>query len=196
MFFYLYAAMTFIFAAPLMSARKYQEKKIRPIPWVTTNAVSFLGDFFETNPEPAVLEFGSGSSTLWIAKRTNKLVSVEHDKNWYSIIKKKLSNINKSKSIQYILHLRPYDSVCDLFEHESFDLIIVDGRDRVQCIKKAIPLLKKGGIMMLDNSEREGYQEAIELMSPWEVRHDVQAGPDSCGFCYRGWRTSWWTKPV
>ena len=179
----------------LVAKQGHKNIHIRPIPWLTTGAITCLEDFFATHDNPYVLEFGSGAKTLWMAQRTSNLFSVEHCKKWHAAISKKLASTLGDVEKRLILHSRPYDCVWSSFEPESFDLIIVDGRDRVRCIKAALLLLKKGGIMMLDNSERYWYIGGVDLMNSWEVTHDIQTVPDACGFYYKGWRTSWWIKP-
>ena len=52
---------------------------LRPVPWLTDEAVAFLDVFCEENPDAKILEFGSGASTLWFAKRTPNLYSDEHE---------------------------------------------------------------------------------------------------------------------
>lgn len=44
------------------------------------------------------------------------------------------------------------------------DLIIVDGRDRVNCVKGSVGALSGAGIMVLDDSERNEYREAIDFL--------------------------------
>ena len=40
--------------------------------------------------------------------------------------------------------------------------MVVDGRDRVSCIKQSILALSAGGVIILDDSEREKYQGGIK----------------------------------
>ena len=47
---------------------------------------------------------------------------------------------------------------------EKFDVIIVDGRDRVNCCKQAVDALTPAGVIVLDDSEREFYREATEFL--------------------------------
>ena len=166
----------------------------RPIPWLTTGSIEFLEQYFLENKNPKVLEFGSGSSTVWFAQRTKNLTSIEHNENWHDIVKKKLSEMDNT-TVNLILKERPYDSICSQFSTETFDLILVDGRDRIRCIKAAIHLLKPGGVMMLDNSNRARYKEAYRLMKPWKCTKAKQDGKDACGFRLPGWTTTWWIKP-
>jgi len=167
---------------------------LRPVPWLTEGAIEFLDDYFKKKPNAKVLEFGSGASTIWFAKKTKNFVSIEHDAKWYRTINSKLKAMG-AWQVKYRYIPLPYYEVCDNFENEHFDLIVVDGRDRVKCIEKAIRILKEGGILMLDNSERKRYNRAYELMRKWPLYEEEQKKPDSCGFWYRGWKTSWWIKP-
>ena len=50
-----------------------------------------------------------------------------------------------------------YARSIDSFKNEYFDLVIVDGRSRVSCIAQAMPKVKKQGILLVDNTEREYY---------------------------------------
>jgi len=49
--------------------------------------------------------------------------------------------------------------------------------------------------MMLDNAERLYYFPVLKHMSGWLRFNAFQEQPDSCGFYYPGWLTSWWIKP-
>jgi predicted O-methyltransferase YrrM len=51
---------------------------VRPIPSICEGSIEFLETYFEENENPKVLEFGSGASTVWMAKRTTNLYSLEH----------------------------------------------------------------------------------------------------------------------
>ncbi|MDJ0617413.1 MAG: hypothetical protein QNJ63_11820 [Calothrix sp. MO_192.B10] len=46
--------------------------------------------------------------------------------------------------------------------NQEFDVVIVDGRDRVNCVKQAIGKLSKTGVIILDDSDRQRYSEAID----------------------------------
>ena len=43
----------------------------------------------------------------------------------------------------------------------KFSIIIVDGRDRVNCILKSTSSLSQDGVLILDDSEREEYQYGV-----------------------------------
>lgn len=168
---------------------------IRPIPWVTSDAVFFLDKFMKQNPQASVLEFGSGSSTIWFAKRTENLISVEHDKFWHKKICHLIDVTPECNPVNLILRKRPYYTICKDLPEESFDLILVDGRNRKGCILHSIRLLKPGGVLMLDNAERPYYKKALNLLKNWKSKKTTQKKPDSCGFIYPNWQTHWFVKP-
>lgn len=169
---------------------------LRPVPWVTHQAVLFLDKFMQMHADARVLEFGCGSSTLWFAQRTHNLVSIEHAPEWFDYIDQVLRTNAKYFPVNLILHTLPYYNLCNNFLADYFDLILVDGRNRSGCIKHAIRILKPGGTLMLDNAERTYYQKAIALLAGWESVSTEQFGPDSCGFTYPGWKTNWYIKPL
>jgi hypothetical protein len=45
-----------------------------------------------------------------------------------------------------------------------YDIIVVDGRDRVNCIRHAVDALSEVGVIVLDNSEREEYGVACTFL--------------------------------
>ncbi len=185
----------FLFACLLNLMFANALASLRPVPWLTHKAIIFLDQFMKTRPNAKVLEFGSGSSTLWFAQRTKNLVSVEHAVQWFDEVGKILNANPKCFTVKRIFHTVPYYSVCEDFTDNYFDLILVDGRNRNGCIKHAIRILKRGGVLMLDNAERPYYQPGIKLLEGWKSVSTDQPEPDSCGFTYPGWRTNWYTKP-
>lgn len=51
------------------------------------------------------------------------------------------------------------DYVCaiDSYADSTLDLIFIDGRSRASCLQRAIPKLRVGGYLVLDNSDRKYY---------------------------------------
>lgn len=52
---------------------------------------------------------------------------------------------------------KDYASYIDKFPDNYFDIVLVDGRSRPSCIYHSINKVKKGGLLILDNAEREYY---------------------------------------
>lgn len=136
------------------------DKNSNPMPWVTYPFIDFIFD--RLNNTMDVFEYGSGNSTFWYASRVNTVTSVEHDNIWFEKIKQKMPknvNINYEKLI--------YDGEYSKFPNKlerKFDVVIVDGRDRVSCIKNAINSIKEKGVIVLDDSERKQYKDGTDFL--------------------------------
>lgn len=131
----------------------------KPIPWFTYSAIDFLKERLNNNLN--ILEFGIGNSTIFLAKRVKKVTSLEHSKEWYQKISGKVSaNVESiptsSSSAQ--------DYLQPLIEESKFDVIIVDGLFRNECIKASLKHLSEVGIIILDDSERTDYAEGISFL--------------------------------
>ena len=162
-----------------------------PIPWVTYSFIDFIKD--RLGKQHTVFEFGSGNSTFFYAKYAGVVVSVEHDKEWYDKIEKSEDKPENSELI-YTELVRGGD-YCQMpiKLEEKFDIIIVDGRDRVNCCKQAVEALSPGGVVVLDDSEREVYTEGVNFLIGKGFKHLPFSGI-SPGLFYRK-STSVFYKP-
>jgi hypothetical protein len=126
------------------------------IPWVTYSFIDFIKT--RLNKQQSVFEYGSGSSTLFYAARVNKVVSVEHDEAWYH----KILSSKPANADMIFTKLERGGEYCKkaAMLAEQFDIIIVDGRDRVNCCKESVAALSPQGVLVLDDSERGEYNEA------------------------------------
>ena len=127
------------------------DENFNPLPWVTYGFIDFISE--RLNNSMDIFEYGSGNSTLWYAIRVNSIISVEHDRAWFDKIKK---NMPKNSNIYY--QELEYGGLYSQFSSQldrKFSMVIVDGRDRVCCIKNAINSIKDDGVIVLDDSERE-----------------------------------------
>ncbi|WP_345948720.1 FkbM family methyltransferase [Mucilaginibacter sp. PAMB04274] len=131
-----------------------------PIPWVTYSFIDFIKD--RLKPEHAVFEFGSGNSTAFYAQRTGIVVSVEHDKEWFD----KISAGKPDNAELIYCELQRDGDYCRMPVKlgEEFDIIIVDGRDRVNCCIQAVEALSEHGVIVLDDSERPEYRDGINYL--------------------------------
>jgi predicted O-methyltransferase YrrM len=129
-------------------------------PWLTPEAMGFLESIL--TPTSSVLETGAGGSTLWIAKRAGMVVTYEHDEKWYSTIRRELDRRGIRNVLLYLIPSYPTAGLT--FDDEIFDVLLVDGRGRVQTIKTALRSVKRGGWILLDNSERTRYDSGKEIL--------------------------------
>lgn len=147
------------------------------VAWWTFQAMDRVDAFLATRPNARVFEYGSGASTIWLARRCAHVTSVEHDTPWFELVQARLRD---QQNVDLILRppgvadpafasekpgwteLGFRDYVTEIDAHATgFDLIIIDGRARAACLAHAIPHLAKGGMILFDNSHRKRYRTAI-----------------------------------
>jgi len=132
-----------------------------PLPWVTYPFIEFITQ--RLNNTMDVFEFGSGNSTLYYAGKAANVYSVESDRLWYDKIKNTMPQNVK-------LFYCELEDGGDYYQYagktdKKYDLIIVDGGDRVNCCIHSVTALKPAGVILLDDSEREEYNAGINLLS-------------------------------
>ena len=108
-----------------------------------------------------LFEFGSGNSTRFWSKHVASVISCEHDLEWYEKTRQTLpANV---KLIHRELASGNYPTAIHEFD-QQFDIIIIDGRERVACMKQSVQKLTPDGIIVLDNSKRERYEEGVDFL--------------------------------
>ncbi|HZR15764.1 MAG TPA: class I SAM-dependent methyltransferase [Verrucomicrobiae bacterium] len=134
------------------------------IPWFSYAAIDFLDPF--VRPDMAVFEYGSGGSTLFFAKRAQRVFSVEDNPQWFDWVSRRLKEKGLSNAT---LKLCEFDfkkpvafensDYLNAMPDEKFDVIVVDGSEewtqvRPTCFQKAESHVKEGGIIVVDDSWR------------------------------------------
>jgi hypothetical protein len=118
-----------------------------PLPWYTYPAIEYLKqlDFRAKD----VFEFGAGNSSRFWAQRARSVTSVEINSEWHATVEKhKLKN----QVVMLEENERAY-SLAITRCASNFDVIIIDGAQRLECAKNALPHLRPGGMVILDNSD-------------------------------------------
>jgi hypothetical protein len=185
-------------------------------PWITFAATRSLRKLLSSSAR--VFEYGSGGSTLFLASRVSRVVSVEHDPIWHAAV---LDRLRPTSNVDLLLvppndvvddaghHGHPaghcstdpryigrsfcdYASAIDSFPDAYFDVVLVDGRARPSCFDHAVPKLKVGGSLILDNADRDAYAPAFAAATDagWPCAHHFGPGPYVPYF----WDTVIWTK--
>lgn len=140
-------------------------------------------------PNWHVLEWGGGSSTVWLSSHVEKVITVEDDKEWVKNLGEILqqhgiSNVeirHRNRQNSGILKSASRGCCYDDYilgasdvQNGTLDLVSVDGRAREHCLKEAVRLVKPhGGVVVLDNYNRGRYQDAINNTIPkhWHRHH-------------------------
>ena len=127
-------------------------------PWLTHDANKILFSLLRNSDTG--IEFGSGRSTLFFAKRIRHLISIEHDEFWHHRVQRMLKddmqiNVdyylvpkdkdeNKADTAAYVTFIEQFDS-------DSIDFVIIDGVYRDFCALKALRVICSGGMLIIDN---------------------------------------------
>lgn len=187
---------------------KYKQRDLSPLecdrPWITFQAKDFLDTILKK--DMSVFEYGSGSSTLYFSRRVKSIYSIENDSEWFTYLERYLSKYEISNVTCKLFEAQPCDDnsfygssspankglsfeeyvkSIDAFPDGTFDIIVVDGRSRNACIEHALLKLRKNGYLIVDNSEREGYFKAHDVLfdsSQWEFYSFAGPTPYQFGF--------------
>lgn len=119
--------------------------------------------------ESEVFEFGSGGSTLWllVVLGVKRVVTVEHDNQWYDEVARVIASESK-KSRSKLLLVDPADipEIIKRYAEESFDMVLVDclDRQRTQAVFNAMPHVKPGGYLVIDDSHWPMLRTAVDFV--------------------------------
>jgi len=137
-------------------------------PWLHPAVIAYL-DTLVTNHD-VVIEHGSGGSTLWLADRAAKVYSVEDKVTWYNVLRAQLPH-----NVTYYLDV--YSTIPPNLP--PADLLFIDGEPitaRALWITEAVHIVKRGGIVVLDNANRPEYvgeREALKTIAAQRITFDM-----------------------
>lgn len=126
-------------------------------PWLTPEAIRLLSTLLR--PGDRGVELGSGRSTVWLAGRVAHLTSVEHDAQWHADVSGRLRDAGLA-NVDYVLAPWDPDEPGERCEYvgtlrrlapSSLDFALVDGAHRDHATRLAMPRLKPGGLLIIDN---------------------------------------------
>lgn len=127
-----------------------------------------------------VLEYGSGVSTLQIAFFCKKIISIEHNKEWYDKLANRIPDnctlFLRRPNLPYIEGNEDgnYEEFKDYINapinYGPFDIILIDGRARNECAKICHLIANKETFIFIHDFNRPEYQKV----------HDFLIQIDSC----------------
>jgi len=190
----------------------------KPSLWMTFDALREVRR--RLKPGMRVFEYGSGGSTLFWLAHGATVVSIEHDPEWYNRVRERIAGAvgidyrlvlpeahaglaphndpgdpeaYLSDDIRYSgKHFRTYVSQISTFADGYFDIVLVDGRARTSCMVEAAPKVRPGGMLVLDNADREYYLRNIRSnLEPFVCKRYYGAGPCNAHL----WRTDIYARP-
>lgn len=154
------------------------------VPWWTFEAADEVDAFLRGRPGARVFEWGSGASTVWLARRAVSVVSVEHDPGWAARTARALAARDTHNVELRVVEPDPrrarggvrsakpgfagldFTAYADAIEDVDgrLDLVVIDGRAREACLVRALDRLADDGLIVLDNVDRARYRDAVEAL--------------------------------
>jgi hypothetical protein len=145
--------------------RSYQNSKPvdkdgNPLPWLSLPLVDFMDE--RLTKQMDVFEYGAGNSTLYFAPKVNSTTSVEHNKEWFAIVEK-MKPANSELILESVENGNAYPEKA-FTTGKKYDIILIDGRRRVECCEPSAKALKPGGVIIYDDSHRDRYDEGMAYL--------------------------------
>lgn len=160
-------------------------------PWLPFAVIDLLEERVDRTSH--VFEYGGGGSTAWFADRVGEVVTIEQDDEWYKALAASMKDLDHVNIIPASPNngFRDYVAAIDNYADGTFDVVLVDGRERVACVERAAPKVKPGGLLILDDSDRDKYIGAFAHLGQWSRQDHFGLVPckDVPG------HTAIWTRP-
>jgi hypothetical protein len=147
------------------------------IPYMNDTEIVHLMKYINRNTQ--LLEIGGGGSTIFLSKFVKRIVTVEHNKEWGG----RLVNIlQKNRQNNWTLHIAEpnfpqqhpfqpaqpgqFDKYINHIKslEDTFNVVLIDGRDRVRAVEATVDKLKRGGYMIIhDFWNRPKYHSVLNI---------------------------------
>lgn len=158
-----------------------------------------------------ILEWGSGFGTIYFSnflKQNNinfKWTAIEHYIPWYKKVISMISKNNLSdnvlcilvnptsepnKNIQELNNMNDYINL-PIFLNEKYNIVLIDGRKRVECLKTARTIISNNGIVILHDAERIWFHEGFK----YYINNGKFVTSNSTPAAYDGIQKLWEGKP-
>jgi predicted O-methyltransferase YrrM len=90
-------------------------------------------------------------------------VAVEHDAQWARRIS---AEAPANASVQHVPLDDGGEYARNALAHGTlFDVVVIDGRDRIRCVPTAVQALRPAGVIVFDNTDRPQYLEGDRALS-------------------------------
>ena len=155
--------------------------RFQVVPFMDCHEIRAIMECIELFDYPIrVLEWGSGASTVFfsgLTQQKSNWLALEHSLDWYKEVAKMLEKFSSpGVMVKHIQNDLDYlegkdDGTYKQFENyinypsqsdlQPFNIVIVDGRARVECMKIGWKVLEEQGVMILHDAQRQEYIPGI-----------------------------------
>jgi hypothetical protein len=160
-------------------ARVLFDARLR-VPWIALSALRFVQH--RLRKDARVFEWGCGMSTLWYVQRCAEVHGVEDNLRWYEYLRERVP----ANTVHYVAG-QQYVHAIDEYPAEYFDVVVIDGSSRLACFQRAPAHVKRGGLLVIDNSDADQKQQGdmykidqlLAASSEWDVHRFVGWAPSN-----------------
>jgi len=123
-------------------------------PWLPYSATNFILRYFKEIKGKNILEFGAGYSTIFFSENLANIYSKEDNSDWFKFLKNKIvSKKICNPKLEFAEDKGHYLKISKDWP-DKYDLILVDGSWRDECLPIAFEKTKKNSLIVLDNSDK------------------------------------------
>lgn len=182
---------------PPVDTQTIDERFGIPFPWFTPPFLEQLKTWDLKGKR--VFEYGGGWSTIWWRLQGCEVYTVEADVTWSHEITVEAAERHLLGALRHVnvipgeVELKSW-YVQSIYELPvEFDIIVIDGSYRDECVAAALTKIKDGGIIICDNWDQDYVWDSImasRLLDPWpgniftDFNHKDHQG--------RPWKTGFW----
>jgi hypothetical protein len=173
----------------LRSMRARREPFSQVLPWLTFDAIRAIDRHLK--PGSRLFEYGCGHSTVYWAGRGVTVHAVERDPGWHARTSRILASAAHA-SVRLAGDEHGYVHGIDAVDGD-FDAVLVDGDWRLACIDAAVPRIRPGGMLVVDNTDWHWFAD-VDRRVPAGWHKTVHAG--CAPFIGYPSETTLWTRPL
>jgi hypothetical protein len=143
------------------------------VPWIAWPCIDYLTSYLK--PEHKVFEWGGGGSTIFFLAKGCSVTTIESNEYWRNQID---ARIGQEYRHRWQLRFVEADSnedpraplyIQSVLEGGPWDVVLVDGWNREECLMQARETVRPGGLLLLDNANRLQYAHIPAVMrNGWE----------------------------
>lgn len=141
--------------------------RLSSVPWIAPSAVRWLDHELSGI---RLLELGSGSSTAWYAARCRTVLSIEPNREWATIVRRRTAHLPNVE-----IRIGSVRDVLDIvLSAEEFDVVVVDhtdekGMTRADAVAAVLAAGQACWCIVVDDSDRPEYRSVPKMLDGWNA---------------------------
>ena len=145
------------------------------LPWIAWPCVDYLARYLQ--PSHHVFEWGGGGSTLFFLKKGCRVTTVESDPEWVRQLQDRVRAQSPDARSRWDLRFVPVkgngdpsigEYVRQVSTGAPWDVVMVDGWSRMNCLLAGRDDVKAGGVLVIDNANQKQFADVPQLMEGWQ----------------------------